>query len=575
MKKSEPSFFDNNLKVGLALIIPAFVLYAKSLSFEFTSLDEQWMIIQNARYLEQWSFLKTLFVKNVAHIYYRPLFMLSLFIDFHIGKLSPFIYHFSNLIWHLGSVILLYRFLRFYDDTKKTAFFLSILFSVHPVLLHAVAWIPGRNDSMLTVFMLASLIHLNYYFQNETKKNLGLHVLFFGCALFTKETATVFPLIYIALIYLQKNGQFKLILKTSAYWLSIVLGWFVLRNISIESIHTSGGNYTESIKGFFLSLIAYTGKAIIPLQQSIFPRVGDLPLIPGICALIIIVVLWFKPGLQNKKVALLGLFIFLLLLIIPVWYTVGQGAKEQYEHRIYAPLTGLFLFAVQLKSGRDNKILIYVICFLSLLFFIRTYSRMDVYQNKTTFAMAGTKDCPDYYLFHYQLGDLQLEKGNYEEALQNFKTALKMRPDMHRIYNNIGTTYYFLNDYQSALPYFNKAISMCSFNPEYYRNRCVTYDRLNDAQRAMSDLLVLRKCCGNIVPQAAEMEIAKKWDALYNGLTKKIMHDPTNAEFYFKRALLNFQIDRRPEGLADLRAATGLDPANEIYRKTLLKFSGK
>lgn len=575
MKKNQVSFFDNPLKVYLALVLPAFLLYAKSFGYDFTTLDEQWMIVQNAKSLGQWSYLKTLFSSDVAHAYYRPLFMLTLFIDFQLGGLSPFIYHLSNLFWHLASVILLYRFLAFYNESKKTAFSLALLFSVHPILLHAIAWIPGRNDSMLCAFMLASFIYLNRYLKHGDKRNLKLHLLFFACSLFTKETAVLFPLIYILFFYLQKNRQNKAILKTCLYWFAIGMIWFIGRKTSVESEHTFNGNYAESIKLFFLSMLAYTGKAFIPVQQSIYPRAGDLPVIPGILALAILIILWFKPGVKDKKIALLGLFLFFFLLTIPVWYSVALGGKEQYEHRIYASLPGLFLFILQLKFQKENKILLYAIYTLAIVFFIRTYTRMDVYKDKITFATAGTMDCPDFYLFHYQLGGQYLEEDRYEEALQNFKVALKMRPDMHRIYNSIGSAHYFLGEYKPALENFNKAISLSAFNPEYYRNRCMTYDHLNDPQNAMKDLMILRKCCGNVVPQGAQMEIVKKWDALYNGLTKKMIADPSNANLFFRRALLNFQIGRRREGLADLRAATGLDPENLIYRKTLLTFSGR
>jgi hypothetical protein len=199
MKNTQASFFENKTITFLILLLPAALVYAKSLAFDFTSMDEQWMIVKDADFLSKWKNIKVTFQQPTAEVYYRPLFMISLITDFHLAKLSPFIYHFTNLCLHLFCVALLYQFLVLIKADKKAALLFSVLFSVHPVLLHAVAWIPGRNDLMLGVFTLLAFIYLLKYLSELKAKFLILHLLFFICALFTKENAIVLPFIFMFL----------------------------------------------------------------------------------------------------------------------------------------------------------------------------------------------------------------------------------------------------------------------------------------------------------------------------------------------------------------------------------------
>jgi predicted membrane-bound mannosyltransferase len=116
-------------------------------------------------------------------------------------------YHFVNVLLHIASVLLLYRLFGKLGLKSLHCFLLSLLFAVHPVLSQAVAWIPGRNDTLLAVFVLLFFINSINYTTTGKTNNLALSGLFLLLAFFTKETAVFAAPAAFALLVLYKDTK--------------------------------------------------------------------------------------------------------------------------------------------------------------------------------------------------------------------------------------------------------------------------------------------------------------------------------------------------------------------------------
>jgi len=194
MNKTKITFFENKQTAIIALVIITYAVYFKCLFFDFSPMDEDWLIIRNEAYLKNWHSLIFAFSEAIQGLYYRPLQMISYIIDYHIGGPGPFIFHFTNVLIHTLSVVMLYKLLIEFNTKKVIAFFLAAIFSIHPVMLHAVAWIPGRHDLLLCLFTISACYHLIKYLKTNKIVNAVLHFVFFLMALFTKENSIfLFP----------------------------------------------------------------------------------------------------------------------------------------------------------------------------------------------------------------------------------------------------------------------------------------------------------------------------------------------------------------------------------------------
>src|SRR3989344_5373675 len=76
---------------------------------------------------------------------------------FQIGGLSPVLFRSINIFFHIGSVFLIYTIFSFLYS-KRSAFFVSSIFAVHPALSEAVVWVSGGMYPQYTFFFLLSFL---------------------------------------------------------------------------------------------------------------------------------------------------------------------------------------------------------------------------------------------------------------------------------------------------------------------------------------------------------------------------------------------------------------------------------
>lgn len=566
MNKLNGLFFENKIKVYFTLLLIPFCLYIKSLWYNFSPMDDQWLILENTKVLSDWRNFPLLFKTSISGIYYRPLLNLSFMMDYHVGQKSPLIYHFTNLILHLLTVILFYHFLIQVNVSKKLSFLFALVFSVHPAILHTVAWIPGRNDLLLAIFTLCSFIFLINYLLNQKQQHLFFHLFFFSCSLLTKENALILPIFFgiLSLNYKKsKNNIFVFILS----WLTIIVAWYLIRKNIVNYYPSVGNDLTLSIKNFISGFLLFTGKCLFPIQQSVFPTLKNASVIPGFITIILIIIAYIKLEINNKVLAALGLIIFTGVLAIPVWYGATSSTGEHYEHRIYLPLIGLLLFITQLKFNINSKLFNYIITIIIVLFSIKTFYRMNTYKNEMTYIDSGIKETPEYYLFHFKKGDKLFENHDFINALAAYNTALKMQPFRVQIYNNRANVYCAIGKKDEAINDYNTALKLSPNNPNAYLNRCVAYKNFGDIENAMNDLTFLKQNYPNFIPTGMEDEYNKIWDNYqYSQLNKYILLEPKNAILLVNRAkfLLNKRMGK--EALADLKKACELEPNNIDFK---------
>ncbi|MFN9955588.1 MAG: tetratricopeptide repeat protein, partial [bacterium] len=133
----------------LPLLAVTFIVYAKSLSFFITQLDDYILIFEKEQFNKITNIFKAFTVGTFGEkdIYYRPFLQISFMIEQLVSKDSVAIYHFNNILLHLIAVYLVFRLFIVMGKATNTAWALASLFALHPALTMAVAWIPGRNDS--------------------------------------------------------------------------------------------------------------------------------------------------------------------------------------------------------------------------------------------------------------------------------------------------------------------------------------------------------------------------------------------------------------------------------------------
>ncbi len=99
--------------------------------------------------------LPSLFRPN-SGLYYRPLILLSFWLDKLLWRLEPSFMLLENVLLHLGSALLLFAVARRLFTSLPAAFFAAALFGLHPLATESVNWISGRTDLQAVFLHLAA-----------------------------------------------------------------------------------------------------------------------------------------------------------------------------------------------------------------------------------------------------------------------------------------------------------------------------------------------------------------------------------------------------------------------------------
>lgn len=143
--------------------------------------------------------------------YYRPLVMISLWLNERMFGTNPVGYHNTNILVHTFTVCVLYGSLTLIGRRASKdsvtharasvigAFLLSLAFVVHPANAHDVVWISGRTDLIAGLFIILVVF---FFLKGEEVAGRNwkvISMIMFILALGAKEIAVVTPFLLLAL----------------------------------------------------------------------------------------------------------------------------------------------------------------------------------------------------------------------------------------------------------------------------------------------------------------------------------------------------------------------------------------
>lgn len=480
------------------IIVIGTLLYSQTLFFDFTYLDDNVLILDYQYFMRNLSNIGQAFKQDVFHVlhveshFYRPILTLSFMIDTQLGSASPWIFHVTNIIVHIVSSCLVFLLLVKLKYTKDLSFFVSLIFTVHPLLSQAVGWIPGRNDSLLGIFILTSFIFfIDFAEGKKTRYFLG-HLPFFIFALFTKETAVALPLICILYVRLILNRR---TLSVTNIWVMIgwliVLGfWFLIRRYTLGG---GGGlspfELSQSLLQALPGLIQQIGKILLPFNLSVMPTIRDTNIIYGILTIFILAIVFYKSKSKRITYAIFG-FSWFIFFLFPT-YAVRISSAENYfqlEHRLYIPMIGFFIGLIETdivkKLNFRNKRTLIICGSIILILSIATFHYSKRFKDTFSFWKDAATNSPHSSAAQKGLGNAYFRAGKYGNAEGQYIKAIELNPNEQMVHNNLGLIYMYKNLLKEAEEEFRKEMVV---NPEFDKvcyNLGLVYSKQNRIQEA-------------------------------------------------------------------------------------------
>jgi len=541
---NKTAFLDKYSKFApFFILFIVFLLYLNSINNDFINWDDDRYVTGNEQ-LEFTSENIKLYFSEPYFSMYIPFTMISYMIDFKLGgnELNSSIFHSHNLLLHLINTLLVFLILiKLFEKNKQKfiyAFFVSLLFGIHPLHVQSVTWIAERKDVLYAVYFFSSI--LVYLFYISTKKTIYyiLAFVFYLFSLFSKTQAVVLPLIIIIIDYLNRNfiadkekllnfikikdkRQWKIFIeKTPFLVLSIIFGIIAVKasgtsepfaeaissntKIAVET----GYNTYESIMLMSYSYFMYATEMIIPYKQSaIHPYpfdAGSMPTYYNLYLLfpLLVFIAFIWAWVKQKKVVVFSILFFTLNIFIVL--KVRNFIIS--EHYLYIPALGIGLLTTFLTLGIINKYkkFKYIILTITLtyLFFlgIKTQERNNVFENSLTFWNDVTEKYPEVIIAYFNRGNYLQKQGDllilkkpdlardyYNQAINDYGTTIGLHPTDVGALSNRGITYGKIGKFQEAIDDFNQIIQLDSTKEDVYSNRGNVYSSLNKWDKAITD----------------------------------------------------------------------------------------
>lgn len=500
----------------LLLAVPLLV-YIKVVTLDYTMLDDSIFIKENQPFNSDIHNVSKAFHRGVFSevndSYYRPVFLADFIIESQFFGTSVAGYHFTNLLFHMICVLLLYLFLRRLKIPEPHALILALIFAVHPVLSQAVAWIPGRNDMLLMIFFLGGLI-LTLDYAKQPRWYLYLAQLAcFMMALFTKETAVVIPLIALPLLIFCCQAKWKTWLPLVIGWGAGILFWAIVRStVPLMKLNMTVWELLQNGIRRIPAAFQYLGKIIFPVNLAVFPSIDQITIIWGIVAVILLAGLIIASKSYFKPVTLIGLLWFILFLA-PVLVVPATLNDQVFEHRLYLPIVGILLILSQTLLFRqtiDENRRLLIGGGIVLIFSIMTFMRIDLYKSPLTFWGRAVNDNPssayahmmlglrmtdtvamnrlfdeayklnpDEKMLNYFIGKLALDAKQVDKAALHLKRELKQAQKIPDDYFCLARVFFLKNNLDSAAWALERLIELDPLHPQGNYNLALLYYQTN------------------------------------------------------------------------------------------------
>ncbi len=356
-------------KYPLVLVAAIVLVYVQSLTFDFVNYDDPDLVSQNAEFLSNPANVATAFTTHAftSHreesAYYRPLLLVSLIADYQIWQLNPLGYHLTNLLLHALAAYLLYRLFLLLGLEELAAALAALLFALHPIQTESVAWVAGRNDALVGLFVILMMYaYAMRDAQPERAERWGfISAGAFVLALLTKESAAFFlilPAMYELVVRRRSpralfDGGRGLIFGLFGAGLA---GYLAVRYALFGEIIGAERLYgvippetrLTMIPGMLaehlaLMIAPYRLAVVHPLQDVVW-FTAPWTVVSYVVVALVAIALWWT--WKRDRIACFGLA-WLVVGLIPV-LNIFPLAVPVLEHRLYTAAAGLSLAAVVL-----------------------------------------------------------------------------------------------------------------------------------------------------------------------------------------------------------------------------------
>ena len=480
------------LLIALLLATVTLILYRPVQSFDFVNYDDRIYVTDN-RHVHgglsmeglRWSFA-TFHAGN-----WHPLTWISHMADFETYKLKAGGHHWTSVLIHTASVLLLFLVLSGMTGALWCSALVAVLFAIHPLHVESVAWVAERKDVLSGFFWIITMGSYAYYVKYPSIPRYLLVMLSFVLGLLSKPMLVTLPFVLLLIDYwpLRRFPGTKIacssrVFQESVYgnktWLLLVAEKLPLCFVTAMACLVTLAAQKEvgaiwSLEGmsfdvrFANALVAYMDyirNMFWPVDLAVlYPHTGMPPGWKiGVAILIMASISYLAVRKAREMPFLLVGWLWYLGTLVPVIGLVQVGSQSMADRYTYIPLVGLFIvlawgierFVARWPRWQRPVVVISLVALSGLLVLAR--SQVETWKNSETLFEQALAVTEVNHGAHHNIGAFYLDQNDCQKAVPHFLEAIQIKENYANPYHGLGVCASRENNIEGAHHYFRQAI---------------------------------------------------------------------------------------------------------------------
>jgi len=471
----------------------------------------------------------------IIYVKTRYITHLSFALNYAVNGLAVWGYHSFNIAIHVINALLVYRLVSLTFKTpamrlpsadnlrrgRQIAFFSAIVFVCHPVQIQAVTYITQRFASLATLFYLLSVtLYIAARVRQEEEispkgflppaRALLLYIFAListVLAMKSKEIAFTLPLVIALYEFMFFSGPLR---RRAVTLVPYLLTLPLIPLAMISSTRPAGdlaGEVSEAARSLssisrtdylltqFRVIVTYIRLYLFPVNQNLdydYPVYHTLLSLPVFLSFLLLttvlglgIYIFLRYGKEAPLSRLIAFGIFWFFITLSVESSIIPITDIIFEHRAYLPSAGLFItVAAALIAAKDRmvdtapqfvKAVIPMFALFILFLSVAAFMRNTVWRNDLALWSDVVAKSPLKERGHNNLGVAYFNRGMINEAIEQYRTALRLDPKSVNAYHNFGNALYKKGMLDEAVEKYETALQLDPKSVNAHNNLGVIY----------------------------------------------------------------------------------------------------
>jgi len=393
-------------------------------------------------------------------------------------------HHFTNVLIHATTAMLLFLVLRQMTGALWCSAFVAAVFAIHPLRVESVAWVAERKDLLSGLFFMLTLgAYVRYARSACSARHYALVVVLFACGLMSKPMLVTMPFVLLLLDYWPlkrlaippegKGDPFHmarwlileklplLALSLASCTITLFAQKEAIQPVSKTSLPMRLGNAVISYVDYLFQMLWPSNLAIFYPWEAVRIKATSLLfsaiLLLGISAFVFV--------MRRRRYFVTG-WLWYLVMLGPVIGILKVGNQARADRYTYLPQIGLYLLitwaaADLCRRWRRGRLFLGTLSAIILAAFtLSARTQASAWKDSESIWRQALSRTTDNVIAELNLGEAVFKLGRTVEAIGHFERILQIEPNEAMAHGSLGAALLKMGQTSGGMAHLQKSLEI-------------------------------------------------------------------------------------------------------------------